>query len=49
MSHCLHTIRHYEADRVVALALSPEGKRLLTMGYPGKGIDGVVLWELAFE
>lgn len=46
----LHTISLYEGDRVVAVALSPDGKRLLTMGVPtNRSEDGTVLWELSFE
>jgi WD40 repeat protein len=46
----LHTIRHYDGDRVVALAISPDGRHLLTMGRPtNHEDDGVVLWQLSFE
>lgn len=46
----LHMIRRYEGDRIVALALSPDGRHLLTMGRPtNREDDGVVLWELTFE
>src|SRR5262249_12134155 len=49
----LHTIRHYEPDRLVALALSPDGRHLLTMGRPtvheDESVPGVALWELTCE
>lgn len=49
----LHVIRHYETNRLVGLALSPDGRHLLTMGRPTEREDeevpGVVLWELTFE
>jgi hypothetical protein len=50
-----HTIKHYETNRVVAIGLSPDGTRLVTMGRPTERedpetrVDGVVLWELALE
>lgn len=41
---------HYQGDRVVALAISPDGRHLLTMGRPTDPSDsGTVLWDLAFE
>jgi WD40 repeat protein len=51
----LHTIKHYETNRVVAIGLSPDGRRLVTMGRPTERedpdtrSDGVILWELSFE
>jgi WD40 repeat protein len=49
----LHTVRHYEGDRLVAVAISPDGRHLLTMGRPREREDedvaGVVLWELTFD
>ena len=46
----LYELKNYSVDRLVALAISPDGTHLVTMGELGHPYDdGIILWELTLE